>query len=217
MKKYLLLFFLIFLTTGCDVKYNLTINTNSYDEKVNLSVYSDDTLYGTIENNTADVTLKDENKKYTKKIKKQDSKYTVLYQYKHNNDSIKKSKFITSCFKTVNIDNSNDNISLSASDFNCIYMDDGVSANSVEVNIKTNLKVLDNNADKVFGNTYIWKFDGNNYSDKKIEFKAKKGFQLKTASKSASFTLLVIILPILLIGFIIYKVIMKKTKNNNSF
>ena len=59
MKKYLLLFLLIFLTTGCDVKYNLTINTNSYDEKVNLSVYSDDTLYGTIENNTADVTLKD--------------------------------------------------------------------------------------------------------------------------------------------------------------
>lgn len=221
MKKTLFLIFCLFLLTGCDVQYNLTIKNNSYDERAVVSLTSEDPEYAGISNyKESKIPIYNEvgtDEYYASSLKEYADHSDVTYHYKQNSDGIKKSYFINSCFSDFDIDNDDDNINLSGSGFNCIELDDGFKVNSVEINITTKLDVLENNADSVNGNTYTWKFDEFNYGDKTVKMNIKKGLQVSDVTKGANWPITIIVLFIVLVGTIIYIFVRKKTQKSNSF
>ena len=74
---------------------------------------------------------------------------------------------IARCYDNQNITYENNVLKINASGFNCY--DKYSVLNNVNLNVTTNYKVLNNNADKVVGNTYTWNITKNNVSNINIE------------------------------------------------
>ena len=133
-------------------------------------------------------------------------------------NTIRQSYFISNCYPNFSIQSSDDKITLSSgTDFRCINGDDALQSDSVEINITTKLKVLDNNADVVNGNTYTWNIDKNNYQSKSLDMVLQKSFDLNeiVVQNEASYLtgiIAVVIIVVLLIIFIFVK--FKQRKNN---
>ena len=88
--------------------------------------------------------------------------------------------------------------------FYCLYSD------KLNINIKTNNKVIKHNATIVNGNTYTWDIDSNNASNIDIEFEVEKGFPYKQV---VLYSVVGIILTII-VSILIYYLYFKRLKNN---
>ena len=152
------------MLSGCSVNYTLTINENEMTENVNvnlpMSESSEEIFYNQVDgfNDSYDIKTSTEGYNYIANFNR-----TLDYNDYTN------STFISMCYEDVNITNDDSGITIQTSDkFNCIIMDDGFKADKVSINIKTNQKVKDNNADKVNGDTYTWIINESNYTNKNI-------------------------------------------------
>lgn len=224
-KKILLIILCTFLITGCDVKYDLEITNDSYDENVTFSLSKNDDNYDYVENyKNSKMTLADSNKNYEIDYKKNDYGYDISYHYKHDINTFKDSSFINRCYYDFNVKNTDKEIILSTGKyFACIdnetvdIVDDGLKADGVQINITTKLKVLKNNADSVYNNTYVWNINKKNYKNKPIKMTLEKSIELEDIESSATFMTFVIVIFIVIIGGIIYFVIKRKNEKNNNF
>lgn len=224
MKKKVLLFILcFFLVTGCDVKYDLTINNDSYDETITLSFLKSQNTYEDVSSYLEDKIPISYNPSerlyYNSKIEEDDNYYNLVYNYKHNTNTFMQSYFVSNCYPNFNIESNDEQIILSSGQqFTCFVGDDGLSADSVEINITTKLKVLKNNADESNGNTYTWNIDESNYNNKPIEMTLQKSFEIEDVvpQNEASNLSFIIVVAIIGVALIIYIFVRYKAKKNNN-
>ena len=92
-----------------------------------------------------------------------------------------------------------------------MYTDDVKQFDSLTINIKTDLEVVENNADKVDGNTYTWVINENNYQNHPIQMRIKKG-----TDKGFNFWIIIIVIIVLLliIAIFAYNTYLKNKKRN---
>ena len=91
-------------------------------------------------------------------------------------------------------------------------MEDDFETQKVTVNIKTKLKVKDNNADEINGGTYTWIIDENNYADKQIYMQINKSLinvsdtvKKNTLSSLELITvILIFVIPIIILAVVIW-------------
>lgn len=231
MKKWLLIICLAFLMTGCDVNYNIIIDENTFDENIVLSFPKSNTSYDDVSfypDNKVPVYPTEEDKKfYNSKIVEGVNSYDLIYSYSHDFYSLKNSYFINNCFHDMMITESDNQIIINSGDgFACFIGDDGLRADSMKININTKLKVIENNADSVNGDTYTWIINENNYLGKEIYFKVERNNKsggLTTLKENiikedgASSLTIVIVLSIMIIGGLIYLFVRYKKNKNNGF
>lgn len=217
-KKILILTVLVLTLTGCSAEYNLEINENSYNESVNIYLpkydFSNDSINGILENKTPITQNGDEKKYYSNSVSENDNNYIINENYNHSFDTITSSYFITRCYGGNVIKKRDNLITINTdSEFKCINMDDGAKVDSVQINIKTNQKVLSNNADAIKGNTYTWNINEDNYLNKPINMEIRiKG---KTFTNS-QIEMAIIFSIIVLVGALIYLFVKGKKEKNNS-
>lgn len=208
-KKIIILITFIFLLTGCEVNYNLNITEDNITEKIegtyeiNTCEHECDSPVGQILDmeitpllNNADNLVN----KYTENSEIEDNYGTITKEYKFTHKNYGDSYLLNTCFKNKNYENKDGYIFIKVSDFSGCYM-----SSDVNINITTDLKVLDNNADYITNNTYTWKIDENNYKEYEIIFKVKS-YKIITYAKWP-----IIIICIFLISFIL---VLKSKKVN---
>ena len=216
MKKVLMLISLLLLT-GCTVNYELVIDKDKIDEHITGTVTKEESI---TDINETDIGMYDYlthyeqyalyNKNdafYNKQLEDKGDyyNYDASYTYMGN---FKDSNIINSCFENHLINETDDfyDIHLSGS-FSCLYVD------KINVNIKSNMAVINNNADKVDNNIYSWVIDESNNVD--ILLTVSKNIESFTPNKEKSiFTPYRIITFILLIVLIIISLFIYKRKNS---
>lgn len=230
MKKFLLIICLVFLMTGCDVNYNITIDEDIFDENIVLSFSKSNTSYDDISfypDNKIPVYPTEKDKKfYNSKIVENTDSYDLIYSYKHDFYSLKNSYFINNCYHNMSITESDDRIVIdSGEDFACFIGDDGLRADSLKINVTTKLKVISNNADTVNGNTYTWIINENNYLAKKVSLILEKNDDFSLSDivlqndeqASASSMTGIIVIIIVIVSILIYLFVRHKLRKNNDF
>lgn len=228
-KRLLFIICFVLLLTGCDVNYSVTINEDeTFDEKITMSFLktpSDGNNLTIAEDDKTPISvMPNETKFYDSEIIDKGNTYDMVYTYNHDMDSIKTAYFIANCYPGMRITNDEEEIVINSGDgFACFIGDDGLKADSVKINITTKLKVLNNNADNVSGNTYTWVINENNYLAKNIYFRLERannngGLGTKIMKKdSASSLTAVVVLSIIIVAALIYLLVRYKRNKSNEF
>lgn len=216
MKKIFILIALLFLS-GCTVNYNLEIEDNNIKENINGDIYKnefdpiddiygDHNIYYLIYDNQSP--FDNSQKLYNKSIKEEDDG-RIIFDASYNYDGdYDKSRIINNCYEN-HLFKETDNtyiIKLSGS-FYCQY------ASVINVKVKTNNYVIDNNADEIDNNVYTWKIS-NNDSDIKLIISKKVKNEDVISDDNTNYLRIIslgVLLALLLVIFFIYK----KHKNSN--
>lgn len=214
----LLLLLLVFCLTGCDVTYNLTITDDEMIESVDF--WYDDTKenekiidqYLSVKhqayfNMDTSVTNNYNQKKIT-----DDGKIGMNLEYGYDENNLEKSSLIDKCYYKKSVSNTDDEINIyTDGKVSCMYMDDVKQFDSLTINIKTDLEVIENNADKVEDNTYTWVINEDNYQNHPIEIRLKKG----TGNKFNIWIVIIVLVVLLIIGLLfLYNTYLKNQKRN---
>ena len=203
-RKILLIICLVFLLTGCDVTYNLTINNDeTFDEKVILSFLKQDVSYENVVSYLQDKVPISNNqyemKSYNTQIYEGNNYYDLVYDYSHDFNNFRNTLFVDSCYNDSKITRTDDKITIrSGKGFRCLNPDNGLITNNVKINITTKLEVLDNNADEVNGNTYTWNINSNNVQNKEVNITLKR--KVQSSQININYILFGIIGCVLLVG-----------------
>ncbi len=216
-RKLLICFFIIFLMTGCSASYNLTIDNNSFSEDIDINFVSDHAVSNGYCNVPSVVSSTEEY--YDCDMTNNGVNYNIKYNYTYNLNSVNNGFFINRCYSNVDIQDTGDKIVLSTSDyFDCIYMYDIGKVDKVNINIKTDLKVLNNNADSISGNVYTWLIDETNYENKPILMEMQKDVMAKDIieENDSFFTLWFVITFLIFVLVVAYVIIKIKAKRNNA-
>lgn len=189
--KLLLILLIVLFLSGCEANYNLYIGNNifeetttvtannqelnSYDSKTYLTmkqkidlyymkyvdiVYQDPYYNPYLDDPQSGITY------YEKGLINNGENYGFYYKYSFNKDNYLDSNIVNTFFKNNNSTLSNNKYVLSVYTFNGFerYSD----LTNVSISITTDFEVKKNNADGVYGNTYIWNITKDNALDKRI-------------------------------------------------
>ncbi len=217
MKKILLLITFLFILTGCTINYELKINKDDINEMITGTVTKEESdidpeetslnLFYTLVNFEQSA-LFNADSFYDKKITEKDNylEYNANYTYINN---FKDSNIINTCFEKHEINETDDfyDIHLSGN-FYCLF------SKKININITSNMAVLENNADSVNKNTYSWVIDDS--KDVDILLTASKNIEAFNAKEESVFSVYKIITFILLIILIIASLIIYKKRNSEN-
>ena len=172
----------IFLLSGCAASYNLEIGNDSFKEKITVDIDKyeiptsredgievDDQITPFL-NNDYEALSKNFESKYKKTVTDNGDYYSVLMNYKYSEKEFGKANSLKRCFENYEFGYDKRYYLHVYGDFYCLY------SNEMTINIKTNNKVLKNNADIVNGNVYTWIINSENSNNVDIEFEVEKGF-----------------------------------------
>ena len=233
--KILYLIIVVIFLTGCSVDADITIN-DDMSIKENVSIAFDNSLaenydspgqYAAdyIEYYNSAIELKD----YSYKIKESNvNSYVNFSKYsKTICDNINYSLFSQYLYKKINCINEDGYFIVESEGEQLVSVPASKKSFNVEkVKLSVNLPVsaLENNADEVNGNSYIWYFDENTSSDKRIYLKIskndleeKKSALEETDVKKQSLKKALLVMVVVIVGgAIIYtaSVLYKKYKEN---
>ena len=180
-KRMFLLILLCFILCGCSAevnieltKYSVTEDTILYIDESDPEILSDYKLIFR-ENMPIyyDVTLAEEDpdqavsgiRYYDFKKTEQNYGYDLNYKHQFNLEDYNNSRLLRNSFKSAYVekDNKEDIIEFYTDNEGIKMMKNYPQLTSVKVNIKTDLLVLETNADSVNGNVYTWNFNKDNY------------------------------------------------------
>lgn len=220
MKKFILLI-LIIICTGCTATYEININNNNkiYEklsiEETNTSIFDlklDDgyTIKETYENIKSSNEFTSMGATIENKIT--NNKLELNYKKELDINKYLNSDILNQCY---------DNPTFEVTD-EYFYIDSGVYfscfeyydyLDSLKIILKTNHKVLSNNADEIKNDKYIWNITKSNYEDKNIEIKLSMTEYKKSYT---SIIITVIVFTILIIvGIIVLNILIRKMKTRN--
>ena len=213
--RYIMLLLILLLSSGCTAVYNLELKDDTFNEKITIN--SDEKNIPYFKNNSfyAIIDGASNFKKYDKKIKNN----VINLSYKYDGLEYNKATALSSCFEAYNVIKEDNYYIISTSKgFNCATEEDTVLLDSIKIEIKTNHKVKDNNADEVKGYHYIWNLNKNNYKDKKIYVKLYKdkyvfNYENEFYKKLALYILIVCV--IISSGMYIFVKFIRKRKISN--
>ncbi len=219
MKKLILIICLMFLVTGCDVSYELKINADeTFNEKATFSFLNQDMtvddLSVYIKTHQPISNDRYEAKYYASHIYTNGIYNYLIYDYVHDINSFRKSTFVDTCYPNMKITESDDEIKIeSGKGFRCLNPDNGLITDHVDIAIVSELEVLENNADEVNGNTYLWTVNENNVQDKEVNLVLKRNTKNSTdINYFLIFGIIGVIIVILGIGLFL---ISKNRRNND--
>lgn len=221
----LLFFSLSLFLTGCSVDYNLYVDENSITESIDAYLPDDA-----------------ENREYVDFLKKtkqsayfeMNNNMTYYYRVNHENmdDKIKlnfeyqyrdpvklqNSNAINRCYYNKSVVKAGDFLTLSTSDVvTCIYKDGEKQVDQINVNIITDLKVEEHNADSKSGNRYTWKITDQNYQHKPIYIKININTEKQKASlnkKEKEQFLLLLAIVVVITSVVVIRILMISKRNN---
>ena len=214
MKKILVIICLFFLS-GCTSNYNLEISNNSFKE--NLTVYINKSeipvkIYDDIElddqitpfmNNKYLAIPSKEDSYYHKVVTDEGDYYKVLMNYDYTEKEFGVSTSLKNCFENYEFGYDKKYYIHGYGNFYCLYSE------NLTISIKTNNKVLKNNADTVNGNVYTWNINKENEKNVDIEFEVEKGFPYRKIIHIA-----VIVFAIVVVLFALISILKKAKKVN---
>ena len=221
MNKYkkIILFISCIILTGCTTNYNLEINMkdNIFNETIKETVLdseltddeTDTNIYSFLLNGNNQAFYNASNYFYNQELNKENNLTNYTYTYTFNKENYKDSNILNSCFDKVNITEEEDKYKIILSgNFSCNYAEETI------INIKTNSKVLANNANKINKDTYTWKIDKNK-SDNLFLYMTISTTELNKTNFTSwsTFKTIGLIIIVILSAFCIY--VLKKKSNNN--
>lgn len=227
MKKALSLFLLIFLLTGCSVQYNLDLTNDQVQEKMQI-IEDDNTseYFETLKNFNGNVSASymEEEPDTTEKLpgyeyydienNSDEEKVNLSLEHIFATEEFKNSNIINTCYDNVNFINNDKNIDISTSSrFLCFKK--YVATKKIEVNITTNKKITEHNADTVSGNTYTWVIDRTNAYNKPIRLSSVTENKVEK-EENTKFNLIVILSAIGGFLILIFALISYKKHKYNS-
>jgi len=215
MKK--ILFLTILLLTGCSVEYNLDFQNENLNEKIIVD-------FGNITNAEFETIKKaplyaisnaTTQEKYNQSF--EDKKgYKGIYDYNYDLSNFNQSNFLIQCFDASGFVKKDNGYVLSTSTgFNCMVYE-YMKIDDITIKLTTNREVIKNNADEIKKDTYIWKINDNNASEKSIyiefgEIKEKTWLDILKENKVA----IIILSGIILSGVVATITIIIISKKNN--
>lgn len=198
----------IFFISGCSIDYTLVINDNYFDERISVVVDDSSENINQTLKNYSPLHYSDDIF-YEKKIKKSNGKTIVKLHYRYSLEEFRNANSINQGFYNRDIKVDNGIIYLNFSDFS------GFAAKvDFDIKIRTDNKVLKNNADKVNGNCYIWHVDSDNKDKLNIEMQIKKGTDKSLFKKYQFIICFVIGIVVIGITFGVYITFKNHKKNN---
>ncbi len=226
--KKILITFIILITSGCSVEYNLNINEdNSVSETVvasevttkmeSLTRLKGDTavnyLFKMFNRNDDLISVTSTSDTY--------NTYATAKRVYNDIDEYKDS-FKSDLFSNINVSKSDNTVMIYAKQKTKLTNDSSYSLiyDDVHIKIKISYKVIENNADEVIGDTYIWNLSKNDdLKTVKISYldnNKNNNMNIKINNKiySISYYITIIGLLALIIIFIIIIVYRKNKKNN---
>lgn len=210
----------MFLLSGCSAEYNLTIKNSTMEEDINaiFDKATESELANRMEGirRTAFYNYDTrENEYYDFTKRETDDNIILNYSYQYTGNDLYKSEAASRCYykRIVNV---TDNVITINTDNQvaCLYKDGDREIDSITVNIRTALTVLENNADKVNGNTYTWYINDKNYTNKPIYIKIEKE-RYQESFTSQVISIIVILIIVVIIGILIYFKALRRRKKNN--
>lgn len=218
MKKILVITLLILFISGCSTTYNLEIGNDSFKENINIKIdkteIPDESLYEEVESDDQitpflegeqPAFFKKRGKNYNKKVIYYDDYIDVNLSYNYTSKEFYDANSMNSCFEKFEFDDEENYYIHVYGEFYCLYADE------IQINIKTNNKVIRSNSNSVDGNVYTWIINNYNKDDVNIELEVAKGFPWKSIIKY------VIIIGLALTVFLgVSYYFVKRNKKNNS-
>lgn len=178
-KKILLLIGLVFMLCGCSANVNIEINDSTIKEDVYIyaypnQYYTKDQLskafreyIPAFSKDTIIDTMPDEKVSgvsyYTRSYVDLENGYRFNYKYNFNLSNYKDARTVKEGFKSSNVyvDTKERTILLSTDSSGLLYFNQYPDLNNVTINIKTDYKVKETNADAVSENVYTWNLNRN--------------------------------------------------------
>lgn len=226
-KKILFIIFVIMLCAGCKANYSLVINEDgTVEERVALnetaefydrySKSSPGRVIGFILEPYSD-TLNEKGYSVENSITNEES--GVVIKKKHNtiDDYVKDNVFSKQYSDKIDFKRDGKKVSLSIKGYLSASDQDQskIPVHNGYIVIQVPFKVVENNADKVDGDTYIWDFTNNNGKEREIKIVYDSSKLAKSTDYKMVFIFLGIILGILVIGFIVYNKMSAMRKESN--
>lgn len=208
------------LLSGCSAEYNLTIDETIMEE--NISAIFDKKTESDYASRMEKIRRTAyynfdtrENEYYTFNKTEDDNNIFLNYNYKYTNNNLYKSEAVSRCYYKRIVNVTENNITINTDNqVACIYKDGNKEIDSITVNIRTDLIVLEHNADKVNDKVYTWYINDENYSNKPIYIKMEKE-KSGGSFVDQTISIVIIVLIIIAIGIIIYLRTHKKHLQNN--
>lgn len=174
-KKFFLSIFILLLATGCDGTYNLEIYDNRYKEDITVAENNPSNWYTTNKNGVSFNQLLTEeynrdNFYYKKKLTSTTTTMGLNYKSDFDLDTYSSIAIPYRCYQYFTVLDEGDDIVISTSTKNICY-DLYEWLDNITINVKTNHKVLDSNADSVKNGVYTWHLTRDNASNKSIQIK----------------------------------------------
>lgn len=229
--KYFILILIIFMMCGCTAEVNLEISDSQVRESVDITfyqnaIYSKDIIKSSFRNYipiyATDVIVDAEEDRpfpninyYEKSETDLGNGYKFNYKYNFNIDKYEDARTVKDGFRSyvISLNENNHTISITTDNNGLLYFDDYPELEEVKINIRTNYKVLENNADSVNGNIYTWVF--NKDSNKSIDM------LIDTSNSNNSFVIIETlnnvfpIVCIVIVVFVVFLLLLLKNKKNN--
>ncbi len=188
MKKILILFSFILILSGCTVNYNVTIDENNIKENISVNDNITDNrtrediiafynswypvyLYDGIIDN---YTTKLDGAIYYNKSNLIENANTFNYNFSYNHKLEDYPKTTIWSLYLLNNTFTNDNNKISINSGKSMQFFNNSALTNLNINITTDLEVLENNADKITGNTYTWEYNLDNYRSKNVKLVLSK-------------------------------------------
>lgn len=217
--KILVLICGMFLLSGCSVEYNLTINKNTMEEDINaiFDKATESELASRMEPIRRSAYYNydtRENEYYIFNKREDDNNIILSYNYEYTGNNLYKSEAASRCYYKRIVNVTDENITINTDNqVACLFKDGEREIDDITVNIKTDLIVLENNADEVNDKTYTWYINDQNYTNKPIYIKIDKN--IKEKENISNLTIVLFIFGIIVIGIIVYIIIKFKYSKNN--
>lgn len=222
MKNKSLFIIILILITGCSVEYNLNIDSSFSEHTVYIPESSEEMIDGTQyrlpalfseSRLTYDNSNLKEIKYYNIKTLK-DNKFSFNFVYDDN--QLNDSNIANSCYEFFSVDAKENEVSiLTGNKFYCFDVYEELD--SVTININSNYKVIQSNADKIVGKKHTWYITRENASNKPIIFvydKSKKNMTIMQYLID-NVPLVVVVGTTLMLGGITFLIINTKKKKAN--
>jgi len=222
LKNKSLFIIILILITGCSVEYNLNIDSSFSEHTVYIPESSEEMIDGTQyrlpalfseSRLTYDNSNLKEIKYYNIKTLK-DNKFSFNFVYDDN--QLNDSNIANSCYQFFSVDAKENEVSiLTGNKFYCFDVYEELD--SVTININSNYKVIQSNADKIVGKKHTWYITRENASNKPIIFvydKSKKNMTIMQYLID-NVPLVVVVGTTLMLGGITFLIINTKKKKAN--
>ena len=216
--KKILLIGLLFLT-GCSVNYNLEFKDETLNENIEFFDITSTELE-TLKKDTKYAIFNVSEQIPYNAVYEESNDLKASYNYTYSIDNFNKSLYFNDCFDAVNFVKNEENYILSTSKgFKCLSLD-YYFADKISIKLSTNHEVIENNADYINGDKYIWNIDENNAEQTQIYVKFGEVKKLNSLEKGKNFIMSNFLIfcvygGLLLIIFIIVISILIIGKKNN--